>query len=170
MKKYFFISLLFIALINSGAGCGSNSDQVIAPLAPNYLGLWGTNFDSCTPTTGFSILDIEETLEISEDKIVYLQPDLTSKKCQGLNSSNYGIKAEFTYTVDKDNVIKITKTNYIQTLSNGVYTNTDPAKALGIWKGLPEQLFNKELTSKFTCDGKTLKFDTFGNPSYLKRK
>lgn len=167
MKKYFLISLLFIALINSGAGCGSNSDQIIAPLAPNYLGLWGTNFDVCIG--GPSNLN-EETLEILEEKIIYSQPELTSKNCQGLANPNYGIKAEFTYTVDKDNVIKITKTNYIQTLSNGVYTNTDATKALGIWRALPEQLFNKELTSKFTCDGKTLKFDTFGNPSYVKRK
>lgn len=170
MKKYFLISLLFIALINSGAGCGSNSDQTIAPAAPNYLGLWGTNFEVCTVTKDFSILDIEETLEITADKIIYSQPELTSKKCQGLISSDFGLKAEYTYVIEKD-VIKITKIGIPQKLTNGTLTNIGGAdNGLAFSKVLAEQLFNKDLMSKFTCDGKTLKFDTFGNPSYLKRK
>jgi hypothetical protein len=170
MKKYFLISLLFIALINSGAGCGSNSDQVIAPLAPNYLGLWGTNFEACTPTTGFSILDIEETLEITEDKIIYSQPELTPKNCQGFRNSDFGLKAEYAYVIEKD-IIKITKIGIAQKVVNGVLTNVGGAdNGVGFSKYLAEQLFNKDLTSKFICDGKTLKFDTFITPSYVKRK
>ena len=119
MKKHLIISLLFVVLISSGAGCGNSSDQTIAPVAPNYLGLWGTNFDACTPTTGFSVLNIEETLEISADKIIFYQPELTPKNCQGLISSEFGLKAEYAYTIDKD-VIKITKIGIPQKLVNGV--------------------------------------------------
>ena len=169
MKKYLIISLLFVVLINSGAGCGNSSDQVVTP-APNYLGLWGTNFDACTPTTGFSVLNIEETLEISADKIIYSQPELTPKNCQGFIKSDYGLKAEYTYTVDKD-VIKITPKGTVQKLSGGVLTEIVAAdKAVAFAQYLVTQLFNKELSSKFTCDGKTLKFETFGTPSYVKRK
>ena len=170
MKKHLIISLLFVVLINSGAGCGNSSDQTIAPVAPNYLGTWGTNFDACTPTTGFSVPSIEETLEISADKIIYSQPELTPKNCQGFITSDYGLRAEYTYTVDKD-VIKITPKGTVQKLSGGALTEIVAAdKAAAFAQYLATQLFNKALISKFTCDGKTLKFDTFGTPSYVKRK
>ena len=166
MKKYLIISLLFVVLINSGAGCGNSSDQVVMP-APNYFGTWGTNEDACA---GGASSTNEETLEITEKKIIYLQPELTAKNCQGLATAQYGLKAEYTYIVDKD-VIKITPTGIVQKLSGGVLTEIVAAdKAAGFAQYLATQLFNKELSSKFTCDGKTLKFDTFGNPTYVKRK
>ena len=167
MKKYLIISLLFIALINSGAGCGSNSDQIIAPVAPNYLGLWGTNEDGCTGDSGSMN---EETLEITEGKIVFLQPELTPTNCQALRTANHGLKAEYSYTVEKD-IIKITPKGTLQKLSGGILTEIVAAdKAVAAAQRFAEQLFNKELSSKFTCDGKNLKFETFGNPSYVKRK
>ena len=167
MKKHLIISLLFVVLINSGAGCGNSSDQTIAPVAPNYLGTWGTNEDGCTGDPGSMN---EETLEITEGKIVYIQPEITKKICPPLNTPSTGYKIEFTYTVDRDNVIKITDTIYIQKISNGAFADVTVQKGLGIWKSLPQQLFNKDLSSKFTCDGKILKFETFGTPIYLKRK